>query len=100
MAFEVASIQPRKPLPRGNVRLVAMETRLQKATMSSHRENQRFSAWGPLHFAAAPEPGSPFISSGPAIYEALEDQLGLRLVPAEAPLDVFVIESAEQLSVN
>ena len=39
-----------------------------------------------LDFAAAPEASSPFISSGPAIFEALEDQLGLRLVPAEAPL--------------
>ena len=53
-----------------------------------------------LDFAAAPEPGSPFISSGPAIFEALEDQLGLRLVPAETPLDVFVIEYAQQPSVN
>jgi bla regulator protein BlaR1 len=47
-----------------------------------------------LDFAAAAQPGSPFISSGPSIFEALEDQLGLQLLPAEAPLDVLVIESA------
>ena len=47
-----------------------------------------------LDFAASTQPGSPFISSGPSIFEALEDQLGLRLLPAEAPLDVLVIESA------
>ena len=47
-----------------------------------------------LDFAAAAQPGSPFISSGPSIFEALEDQLGLQLLPADAQLDVLVIESA------
>jgi uncharacterized protein (TIGR03435 family) len=53
-----------------------------------------------LDFAAAPAPGSPFISSGPSIFEALNDQLGLQLLPGEAPLDVLVIESADQPVVN
>ena len=53
-----------------------------------------------LDFAAAPDPGSPFISSGPSIFEALEDQLGLQLLPAEAPLNVLVIESADRPLVN
>ena len=53
-----------------------------------------------LDFAAAPDPGSPFISSGPSIFEALEDQLGLQLLPAEAPLDVLVIERADRPLVN
>lgn len=53
-----------------------------------------------IDFAAAPVPGSPFISSGPSIFEALEDQLGLRLLPTEEPQDVLVIENAEQPPAN
>ena len=53
-----------------------------------------------LDFAAAPLPGSPFISSGPSIFEALDDQLGLQLLPAATSLDVLVIESAERPLVN
>jgi bla regulator protein blaR1 len=37
---------------------------------------------------------------GPTIFTALEDQLGLRLVPAEAPVDVLVIESVERPAEN
>jgi uncharacterized protein (TIGR03435 family) len=38
--------------------------------------------------------------SGPTIFEALQEQLGLSLVSTEAPVDVFVIEQAERPVVN
>ena len=38
--------------------------------------------------------------SGPTIFEALQEQLGLSLVAAEAPVDVFVIERAERPAAN
>jgi uncharacterized protein (TIGR03435 family) len=39
-------------------------------------------------------------SSGPTIFEALEEQLGLRLQPATAAVDVLVIERAEEPALN
>jgi uncharacterized protein (TIGR03435 family) len=38
--------------------------------------------------------------SGPTIFEAVHEQLGLSLVAAEAPVDVFVIERAERPAAN
>ncbi len=37
-------------------------------------------------------------SSGPSLFTALQEQLGLRLVPAKAPVDVLVIDSIERPS--
>ena len=39
-------------------------------------------------------------SSGPTIFEAVEEQLGLRLQPASAVVDVLVIERAEPPPLN
>jgi uncharacterized protein (TIGR03435 family) len=44
--------------------------------------------------AAAPEGIDP---EGPSLYAALEDQLGLKLQPARAPVDVLVIDHVEPL---
>lgn len=38
--------------------------------------------------------------TGPAIFKALEEQLGLRLEPAKAPVDTFVVEHMERPSAN
>jgi uncharacterized protein (TIGR03435 family) len=38
--------------------------------------------------------------SGPTIFTALEEQLGLRLVPAKGPVPVLVIDSVEKPSDN
>lgn len=38
--------------------------------------------------------------TGPAIFKALEEQLGLRLEPAKGPVDTFVVEHMERPSAN
>ena len=45
-----------------------------------------------LDFAPASDPNA----SGPSLFTALEEQLGLRLVEAQAPIEMLVIESAER----
>jgi uncharacterized protein (TIGR03435 family) len=45
-----------------------------------------------LEFAPASDP----MASGPSLFAALEEQLGLRLVEAQAPIEILVIESAER----
>jgi uncharacterized protein (TIGR03435 family) len=39
-------------------------------------------------------------SSGPSIFSALEKQLGLKLSPGKAPLDVIIVDHAEKPSAN
>ena len=44
----------------------------------------------------APPPGVPPIDpNGPGIFTAIQEQLGLKLVPAKAQTDVIVIDSVE-----
>ena len=38
--------------------------------------------------------------TGPAIFKALEEQLGLKLEPAKEPVDTFVVEHIERPSAN
>jgi uncharacterized protein (TIGR03435 family) len=38
--------------------------------------------------------------TGPAIFKALEEQLGLKLEPAKEPVDTFVVEHMERLSAS
>ena len=44
--------------------------------------------------ASAPE------FSGPSLFSAIQDQLGLKLDPQKGPVDVFVIVSAERPAAN
>jgi uncharacterized protein (TIGR03435 family) len=48
--------------------------------------------------APASEPGAPALAEAPTREVALEEQLGLRLEDARAPVDILVIESAERPS--
>jgi bla regulator protein BlaR1 len=45
---------------------------------------------------AGPGDAPPLDSDAPSIYTALQEQLGLKLEPAKAPVDVFVIENVER----
>jgi uncharacterized protein (TIGR03435 family) len=51
--------------------------------------------------AAAPAPGSGApADSGPSLFTALEEQLGLKLEPAKGPVEVLVIDHVEMPSAN
>jgi len=45
----------------------------------------------------APQDGG---DAGPSLFKALEEQLGLKLVPAKEPVDTFVVEHMERPSAN
>jgi uncharacterized protein (TIGR03435 family) len=49
-----------------------------------------------LKWTPDPEPGAAAPSDGVSLFTAIQEQLGLRLEPRQAPVEVFVIESAER----
>jgi uncharacterized protein (TIGR03435 family) len=53
-----------------------------------------------LEFAPVTLQVAPTDSSVPPLSDALQEQLGLRLEPARAPVEVFVIESVERPTPN
>jgi uncharacterized protein (TIGR03435 family) len=56
---------------------------------------------GYLNGEPVPEtPAPPDESAGPSIFTALETQLGLKLTPAKATLDLIVVDQAERPSAN
>jgi uncharacterized protein (TIGR03435 family) len=60
--------------------------------------------WTPLQTAAAPGGGSETAPSpdveGASLFTAIEEQLGLKLVPTKGPGQVLVIDHIEQPSEN
>jgi uncharacterized protein (TIGR03435 family) len=60
--------------------------------------------WAPIRPSAGTPPDSigppPPDAIGPPLFEALEEQLGLKLVPAKDPVDVVVIDHIESPSEN
>lgn len=53
-----------------------------------------------LHWAPDNTPADSPLAASPSIFTAVEEQLGLKLEPATAPLDTLVIDSAEKPSEN
>jgi uncharacterized protein (TIGR03435 family) len=49
--------------------------------------------WAPEPPAGARDAGVP---AAPSIFTAIEEQLGLKLAPARAPVEVLVIDAVEQ----
>jgi uncharacterized protein (TIGR03435 family) len=58
--------------------------------------------FAPRNNAFSYQPGvqTPISSSGPSLFTALEEQLGLRLESARAPVEVLVIDRAEKPAQN
>jgi uncharacterized protein (TIGR03435 family) len=53
-----------------------------------------------LHWTPDNTPADSPAAGGPSIFTAVQEQLGVKLEPATAPLDVLVIDSAQKLSAN
>jgi uncharacterized protein (TIGR03435 family) len=78
-------------------RTVADKTGLQgNYTYTLHWTPENLAANGGQSAPGAPSPGS----SGPSLFEALQDQLGLKLELTKAPVDTVVIDYIEQPSAN
>lgn len=56
--------------------------------------------WAPDDRTAAPDGSAASTDSGPSIFTALEEQLGLKLASDKGPVSVFVIDHAEMPSTN
>jgi len=53
-----------------------------------------------LHWTPDDTPADSPLVGGPSIFTAVQEQLGLKLEPSTAPLDVLVIDSAQRPSAN
>src|SRR5262249_51411613 len=49
---------------------------------------------------ASPGPPAEVTTDPPGIFQAIQEQLGLRLAPAKGPVDVLVIDHVERPSAN
>lgn len=54
--------------------------------------------WAPESKNPAPVPGGAVETpDGPSLYSAIQDQLGLRLLPRKGPVDVWVVDHADKI---
>jgi uncharacterized protein (TIGR03435 family) len=53
-----------------------------------------------LKWSSDPDAPADKGGTGPAIFKALEEQLGLKLEPAKEPVDTFVVEQMERPTAN
>lgn len=56
--------------------------------------------WAPDLGPSAPDSQPANDSPGPSIFSAIQEQLGLRLAAAKGPVDMLLIDHAEQPSPN
>ena len=52
------------------------------------------------HSISWPANASPTASTAPSLFTALQEQLGLKLEPSQAQLEILVIDSVERPSEN
>jgi uncharacterized protein (TIGR03435 family) len=53
-----------------------------------------------LKWSTGDVPDSDAADAGPSLFKALEEQLGLKLMPAKEPVDTFVVDHIEKPSAN
>jgi uncharacterized protein (TIGR03435 family) len=66
-------------------------------TLKYTPDESQIAMWTP---SGVPPPPAPAEGSGPSLFTALQEQLGLRLEPKKAPVEIFVIDRAEKPSEN
>ena len=81
-------------------RIVINKTELSEGLYDFKMQWTPDAALGQTPFGPAPpgaEPSRPAADpGGPSLFTALQEQLGLRLVPSKGPVDVFIIDGAQK----
>jgi bla regulator protein blaR1 len=66
-------------------------------TLKYTPDESQIAMWTP---SGVPPPPAPADTSGPSLFTALQEQLGLKLESQKAPVEIFVIDRAEKPSEN